>query len=143
MPQMGCRVARLLSQGSDVVLRQYLAHPDFIEELEALATRSGATFVEVVMELDAPALATRLARRSEISTRPEHAINNTHVGPAAAEALVASIHALRSRSTKREVDRLGQPGDDPRRHPSATDLRHPLLRLSVHGRSTRPVGHTS
>jgi predicted kinase len=89
-------IARLLSQGSDVVLGQYLARPDFIEELEALATGSGATFVEVVLELDVPALATRLARRSEISTRQEHAINNTLVGPADAEALVASIQALRA-----------------------------------------------
>lgn len=89
-------IARLLSQGSDVVLGQYLARPGFIEELEALAARSGATFVEVVLELDAPALATRLARRAEISTRPEHAINNTLVGPADAEALVATIQALRA-----------------------------------------------
>jgi predicted kinase len=89
-------ITRLLSQGSHVVLGQYLARPDFIEELEALASRSGATFVEVVLELDAPTLATRVARRSEIPTRPEHAINNELVGPADVEALVASIEALRT-----------------------------------------------
>lgn len=89
-------ITRLLSQGSDVVLGQYLARPDFIEELEALASRSGATFVEVVLELDAPSLATRIARRSEIPTRPEHAINNELVGPADVEAMVASIEALRA-----------------------------------------------
>lgn len=89
-------ITRLLSQGSDVVLGQYLARPDFIEELEDLASRSGATFVEVILEIDAPSLATRIARRSEIPTRPEHAINNELVGPADVEALVASIEALRA-----------------------------------------------
>jgi hypothetical protein len=78
-----------------VVLGQYLARPDFIEELEALASRLGATFVEVVLELDAPFLATRIARRLEIPTRPEHAINNGLVGQADVRALVASIEALR------------------------------------------------
>ena len=89
-------IKQLLTQGLDVVLGQYLARPDFIEDLEALATGSGATFVEVILELDAPALATRIARRSETPTRPEHAINNELVGPADAEALVASIDALRA-----------------------------------------------
>jgi len=88
-------ITRLLLEGSDVVLGQYLARPDFIEELEALAGRSGATFVEVVLELDDPSLATRLAHRSETPTRPEHAINNQLVGPADVEAFVASIETLR------------------------------------------------
>lgn len=89
-------ITRLLSQGSHVVLGQYLARPDFIEELEALASMSGTTFVEVILELDAHSLATRVARRSEVPTRPEHAINNELVGPADVEALVASIEALRA-----------------------------------------------
>jgi predicted kinase len=88
-------ITRLLSQGSDVVLGQYLARPDFIEELEALASESGAIFVEVVLELDAPSLAERIGRRSEIQTRPEHAINNELVAVADVEALIASIEALR------------------------------------------------
>lgn len=89
-------IARLLSQGSDVVLGQYLPRPDFIEELEALASRSGAAFVEVVLELEASALAARIALRSEFPTRPEHAINNELVGPADVDGLIASIEGLRA-----------------------------------------------
>ena len=80
-----------------MVLGQYLARPDFIEELEALASRSGAAFVEVVLELTAPSLAiAEITRRSEIPSRPEHAINNELVGPSDVEALVASVEALRA-----------------------------------------------
>jgi predicted kinase len=89
-------IARLLSHGSDVVLGQYLARPDFIEELEELASRSGAAFVEVVLELDARSLSVRIAQRTANPTRPEHAVNNELVGPADVETFIASLEALRA-----------------------------------------------
>lgn len=88
-------IERLLSEGFDVVLPQYLARSEFIEELEAVALRCGAAFVEVVLDLDASALAARLADRRATPSRQEHTVNTELVGPEDAGALVASLQALR------------------------------------------------
>ena len=90
---------RLLEAGRDVVVGQYVARADFIEELEAVAADSGATFIEVILELDVQALETRLAQRAERPDRPEHTVNNELVGPADATALIASIDSLRAHRT--------------------------------------------
>ena len=84
-----------LDAGYDVVLGQYLARTDFIEDLERLAAELGATFVELVLELDAPSLAARLAARSSAPTRPEQVVNDRLVGPDDAARLVASLEPLR------------------------------------------------
>lgn len=84
-----------LACGHDVVLGQYLARTSFIEDLENLAGELRAEFCEVVLDLDAPTLAARLADRSRAPSRPEHLANSRLVGPDDAERLVESLHALR------------------------------------------------
>jgi hypothetical protein len=84
-----------LRAGHDVVLGQYLARTSFIEDLERLARDLGADFCELVLDLDAPALAERLAGRSSAPSRPEHVANSSLVGPGDADRLVASLAPLR------------------------------------------------
>ena len=84
-----------LSAGYDVVVAQYLARPDFIEDLATLTERHGARFFEVVLDIDEPTLADRLLRRASVPDRPEHVINNRLVAPTDARQLVASMEALR------------------------------------------------
>ena len=86
-----------LSAGYDLVLGQYLARTQFIEELEQLAARHSALFFEFVLELDAASLAKRLAERASHPVRPEHAVNNRLVGPSDAEKLVQTMASLRHR----------------------------------------------
>ena len=85
-----------LRAGYDVVVGQYLARADFIDELEAVTAELDARFREIVLELDAPALAERLARRSSAPSRPEHRLNDRLVGPDDAVRLVESIEGLRA-----------------------------------------------
>jgi predicted kinase len=84
-----------LDAGYDVVVGQYLARTEFIEDLERLAVEVEATFVELVLELDAPSLADRLAARSSAPTRREHVVNDRLVEPDDADRLVASLEPLR------------------------------------------------
>ena len=84
-----------LSAGYDVVVGQYLARTDFIEDLERLAAQLEAQFVELVLDLDARSLAERLAGRSREPSRPEHLANNSLVGPDDADRLAASLEGLR------------------------------------------------
>ncbi|RPF21834.1 AAA family ATPase [Myceligenerans xiligouense] len=84
-----------LRSGHDVVVGQYLARTDFIDSLEALAEECGATFVECLLELDAPTLARRLADRAAAPTRPEHQVNTALVGPQDADRLVRSLDGVR------------------------------------------------
>lgn len=81
--------------GFDVIVGQYLVETAFIEELEQLAQEHGAQFHEYVLDLDAPALAERLAARALNPNRREHEVNNTLVGPADANRLVRSLGSLR------------------------------------------------
>jgi predicted kinase len=97
-----------LAAGHDVAVAQYLARTDFIEELEQVSIDSGAQFVELVLVVDASALAQRLRHRQAHPDRPEHTINNGLVGPADAPRLAGSINAiqqLRPRGTR--VDASG------------------------------------
>lgn len=84
-----------LSAGYDVVIGQYLARTDFIETLERLAAELDARFSELILDLDTPALAERLAGRSAAPSRPEHKINNSLVGPDEADLLVKLLEGLR------------------------------------------------
>jgi predicted kinase len=86
---------RHLGAGYDVVLGQYVARTPFIEDLEALATSHRSEFVELVLEVDAEALAERLALRTSAPSRPEHAVNNLLVEPTDAARLVESLEQLR------------------------------------------------
>ena len=56
---------RQLADGFDVVIGQYLARTEFLEELEQLAAEHGARFVDAVLVLDERTLRTRLAGRRE------------------------------------------------------------------------------
>jgi predicted kinase len=115
-----------VSAGYDVVLGQYLARTAFIEDLERLAADVDARFFELVLDLDAPALAERLAGRSRAPSRPEHPVNNSLVGPDDAEALVRSLEALReTRPRAVWIDGRGSP---------ASTLR--LLRAALHDPTT-------
>jgi predicted kinase len=84
-----------LHAGFDLVIGQYLARTPFIEDLERLAERHSARFYEFVLDLDAAALAKRLAERANNPDRLEHAVNNRLVGPEDANALVQTIEPLR------------------------------------------------
>lgn len=84
-----------LSAGYDVVIGQYLARTDFIVALERLAADLDALFFEFILDLNAPALAERLAGRSAAPSRPEHTGNNALVGPDDADRLVKSLEGLR------------------------------------------------
>lgn len=84
-----------LNAGYDVVIGQYLARTPFIEDLERLAAEVDAQFFEFVLDLNAPALAERLAGRSSAPSRPEHMANNSMVGPGDADLLVQSLESLR------------------------------------------------
>ena len=88
-------VEEQLRCGFDVVVGQYFARPTFIESLERAATRMDAQFVELILDLDAPALAERLAERVRAPDRAEHLVNNTLVGPEDAWTLADSIARLR------------------------------------------------
>ncbi len=101
-----------LSAGHDVVVGQYLAQTAFIEQLEGLATELGASFVEIVLELDAADLARRLSDRATRPTRPEHRANDRLVDPDEAPRLVASLEGLREdRPQAVWVDASGTPSD--------------------------------
>lgn len=84
-----------LSAGYDVVAGQYLARTAFIEDLERLAAELDARFFEFILDLNAPALAERLAGRSSAPSRPEHMVNSSLVGPDDADRLVKSLEGLR------------------------------------------------
>ena len=84
-----------LSAGYDVVIGQYLARTDFIEDLERVASELDARFFEFVLDLNASALAERLVGRSSAPSRPEHLADNSLVGPDDANLLVKSLEGLR------------------------------------------------
>lgn len=86
---------RHLVDGHDVIVGQYLARTGFIEELEAVAARCSARFVEIMLDLDPSTLCQRLADRHRHPDRAEHAINNELVSPADAERLMASLTTVR------------------------------------------------
>jgi len=97
-----------LRAGFDLVVGQYLAKTAFIEDLEQLAERHGAQFCEFVLDLDAAALADRLAARASTPDRLEHKVNNQLVGPNDVSALVQSIQSLRqSRPRAAWIDAQG------------------------------------
>lgn len=99
-----------LMAGHDVVIGQYLARTEFIEQLEQLAAHLGVQFFELVLELETDGLKHRLAARAKAPTRREHEKNNELVGPEDADQLVASVGALReSRPSARWIDASGTP----------------------------------
>lgn len=84
-----------LISGLDIIVGQYLARAPFIEELEGLADECGAQFHEFVLDLDAIALAARLAARVASPDRPEHEVNNRLVSPDDAVELAHTLDWVR------------------------------------------------
>lgn len=52
-----------LAAGRDVVVPQYLARPDFIDQLDAVASDVGAVFLEVALQVDAEVADRRFRER--------------------------------------------------------------------------------
>lgn len=77
-----------------MVIGQYLARPDFIDQLSSLARAEGVRFIEVVLQVDAATLARRLEDRCWTPDRLEHRVNNARVGPNDAARLIRSLEAL-------------------------------------------------
>ncbi|WP_295125275.1 AAA family ATPase [uncultured Leifsonia sp.] len=86
--------AEQLRSGRDVFVGQYLARPEFVEALDALAQRCAASFHEYVLVVDAERLAARLRSRALRPTRAEHDVNNRLVGPADVPELIRSLEPL-------------------------------------------------
>lgn len=86
-----------LRAGFDVIISQYLARTEFIEELQRLAEQQGAHFCELILDLDAASLRDRLAERANNPDRVEHRINNQLIGPEDASELVEGLEPLRQR----------------------------------------------
>lgn len=61
-----------LEAGHDVIVPQFLAKPDFIDQLEALAKSVAATFVEVALILDRSTAVAAFTERSEAATEQAH-----------------------------------------------------------------------
>jgi predicted kinase len=61
-----------LADGFDVVLPQFLARPQFIEQAERVATDAGAQFFEFVLVDDRDTLFARFAARSAAAAEPAH-----------------------------------------------------------------------
>jgi hypothetical protein len=78
--------------GWDVVVGQYLARTDFIEQLERVCAEGGAMFV---LDLSSSELAARLASRAAGPSRTEHSVNNQLVVPGDAQHFIESLRGLR------------------------------------------------
>lgn len=109
-------IAAHLDSDRDVLIPQYLRAGDFIEQLQAVARRHGAVFVEAALMIDAGTAARRFEERTKragateawgelqadmesitqefdvfLDTRPR--VTRIESGPAALEALEAAIRA--------------------------------------------------
>lgn len=87
-------VSEHLTSGRDVVIGQFLARTEFIEELESVASGLDADFVEVVLSVDEGTLRLRLDQRTLNPERPEHLVNAALVSGADAPGPVRSIDRL-------------------------------------------------
>jgi predicted kinase len=61
-----------LSSGYDVVIPQFLGRPEFIEQVEAVATEVGADFHEIVLLDSKDNVLRRFAERSAAARDPAH-----------------------------------------------------------------------
>ncbi|CAN5269572.1 AAA family ATPase [soil metagenome] len=84
----------------DVVLGQYLARTEFIEQLDQLALETRADFIELCLDIDEHTLADRLASRAAIPSRPEHSVNNHLASSKDARQLVESLAPIRESRPK-------------------------------------------
>jgi predicted kinase len=101
-----------VAAGNDVIVGQYLAKTDFIEELERLADRWGADFIEFVLVLDDRTLLSRLERRAAQPSRSEHEVNARLVSTGDVPDLLRSMERLLiQRPSAISVDASGAPAE--------------------------------
>ena len=99
-----------LATGHDVILGQYLARTEFVEQLEQLSRRLGSQFFEFVLVVDQPTLRARLEHRVAHPHRPEHEVNARLVSVSDVPALVSSTdRLLAQRPSAWPVDASGTP----------------------------------
>lgn len=102
LPESGITARRLamalirehLGSGRDVIVGQFLARTEFIEELEALAGVQDASFVELVLSVDHDVLLSRLQRRATNPERAEQLVNAALVTPEDVPGLIRAINDL-------------------------------------------------
>jgi predicted enzyme related to lactoylglutathione lyase/predicted kinase len=98
--------------GNDVIIGQYLARTEFIEQLESLAGRSGAEFIEFVLVVDEAVLLARLEDRTVQPNRLEHRVNSALVSADDVPDLVRSMERLLERRPSAvPIEASGTPAD--------------------------------
>ncbi|WP_328994114.1 ATP-binding protein [Kribbella sp. NBC_01245] len=118
LPESGITARRLaialirehLGSGRDVIVGQFLARTEFIEELETLAGVHDASFVELVLSVDHDVLLSRLQSRAAHRERAEHLVNATLVRP---EDVPGLIHAINHLITRRPTCTVIDANDSP------------------------------
>jgi predicted kinase len=101
-----------LGTGYDVIVGQYLARTEFIEQLESLARRRIAEFIEFVLLVDQRALRSRLERRAVQPDRSEQGVNTRLVSLSNVPQLVTSMEQLLAqRPAATPVDASGTPAE--------------------------------
>ena len=84
--------ARHLADGLDVVLPQFLARPQFIEQAAQVATDAGARFHEFVLVDDRDTLFARFTARSAAAAEPAHADAAWLIEHSGGEAALVAMH---------------------------------------------------
>ena len=116
MPASGITARRLavavasdqLRHGHDVVMGQFLARPDFINELEALAEALRATWREFVLSVNETELRARLAARAVRPRYAEHVPDDERVAPEEAGQFIRAVEAMIAlRSSATVIDANG------------------------------------
>ena len=101
-----------LATGHDVIMGQYLARTEFVEQLEQLSRRLGSRFFEFVLVVDQPTLRARLEHRAMHPHRPEHEVNARLVSVSDVPDLVSSTERLLAqRPSAWPVDASGAPAE--------------------------------
>lgn len=85
------RAEGLLADGQGVAMGQFIGRPEFIDQLEDLASRTGARFEHVVLSLSAEEHTARLEGRRSFPTRPEQAVNDDGLDLEVARENAASV----------------------------------------------------
>jgi len=92
----------------NVYLGQYLAKPQFIEQLEDLTRSVRCQFIELILVLNNEQLAERIALRTDRPSRPEHEVNNDLVSITDVPDLSRSIETIQAiRPTAITIDASG------------------------------------
>ncbi len=81
-----------LGGGHDVVLPQFLARPQFIEQAQQVAVAAGAQFFEFVLVDDRDTLFARFAARSSAAAEPAHVDAAWLIERSGGEAALAAMH---------------------------------------------------